>query len=287
MTTITKTKPLELRQDLFISVKGIRVRYWSAGEKGPAVVLIHGLGGYIENWIYNIGPLAEAHRVYAMDLPGFGQSDKKPLILDLMILVRFIKDFMDVLDIDKASLVGNSLGGGLALAFAAEYPYMVDKLIVADSAGMGKEVIRDFGLCSLPVLGEILIRPDRKTSYKLWEKIVYDASKVTPEMKDLSYKYASDPGAKKAMLSALRAGINIFGQKEKLVRRLLSGLSAVKTPTLIVWGRRDGIIPVSHAQVAVEKIPGARLELFDECGHMPMLEQPEKFNRLVLEFLAE
>jgi len=287
MTNLTEAKPPELRQDLFIDVKGVRVRYWSAGEKGSAVVLVHGLGGYIENWVYNIGPLAEAHRVYAVDLPGFGQSDKKPPPRDLFVLVRFIRDFMEALGIEKASLVGNSLGGGLALAVAAEYPERVEKLVLADNAGMGREVITDFNYCSLPLLGELLIRPSRKASAQLWDKIVYDASKLAPEIKDLGYRYASAPGAKKAMLAALRAGVNICGQKQKLVRELLGRLNTLKAPTLVVWGRQDRIIPVSHARIAAGKIPGARLELFDACGHMPMLEYPEKFNRLVLDFLAE
>ena len=278
--------PLELQQDLFIKVNGIRTRYWAAGDKGSVVMLVHGLGGYIENWIYNIGPFAEAYRVFAMDLPGFGQSGKKPLIRDLNALVRFLQGFMGALNISKADLIGNSLGGGLVLAFALEYPEKVEKLVLVDNAGMGREVITDFNLCSLPFLGELLLRQNRKASYKLWEKIVFDASRVVPEMKDLGYQYASAPGAKEAMLATLRAGINLCGQKGKLTRQLLGRLNSVKTPTLVVWGKQDRIIPVTHARIAVENIPGARLELFDECGHMPMLEYPDKFNRLVMEFLS-
>src|SRR4030042_1874487 len=157
----------QLPQDRYVKVGNINTRYWQAGDKGSVVVLVHGLGGFIENWIYNIGPLAESHLVYALDLLGFGRTDRLPVVNDLFILEKFISDFMDIQNISKATLVGNSLGGGLALAFALEYPDKVDKLVLVDNAGMGKDVISDFRLCSLPVLGEILIRPSRKGSDRL------------------------------------------------------------------------------------------------------------------------
>lgn len=279
--------PESLPQDRYVKINGIKTRYWAAGDKGPAILLVHGLGGFIENWVYNIGPLAKSHRVYAMDLPGFGLSDKTPLTRDLKVLVRFIADFMEAFSIEKASLIGNSLGGGLVLQFAIDYPDKVDKLVLVDNAGMGRGVIADFKLCSLPLIGELSVRTSRKGTAVLWRKIVYDSSLVTPELVDLSFRLASQPGAKKALLAALRAGIDIFGQRGDLVRQLLDSLKNIKKPVLVTWGDRDRIIPVAHARTAVEKIAGARLELFDRCGHMPQLEYPEKFNRLVLAFLAE
>lgn len=275
------------QQDRYIEVNNINARYWVAGDKGSAVVLVHGLGGFIENWIYNIGPLAEAHRVYAMDLPGFGRSDKEPLVRDLNVLVRFIADFMDALGIEKASLIGNSLGGGLVLQFALEYPQKVEKLVLVDNAGMGRGVIPDFKLCSLPLVGELLIRPSLKGTVRLWKKIVYDSSLVTPELVDLPYHLAVQPGAKESLLATLRAGINLLGQKDKLTRQLLARLNTIKAPALVVWGKQDRIIPPAHARVAEDRMPSARLEFFDRCGHMPQLEYPEKFNELVLDFLAE
>lgn len=276
-----------LPQDKYIKIGDINTRFWQAGDTGSAIILVHGLGGFIENWIYNIGPLAVSHRVYAIDLLGFGRSDKKPLINDLMVLVKFIKDFLDTQNIAKASLIGNSLGGGLVLAFALDYPANVEKLVLVDTAGMGRGVITDFKVCSLPIFGELLIRPNPEKSARLWAKIVYDASVLTPEMKELTNEYASAVGAPQAMLAALRAGINLFGQKDKLTRPVLARLGTIKAPVLVVWGDRDRIIPPAHARVAAEKIFGARLEIFDRCGHMPMFEYPEKFNKLVLDFLAK
>jgi pimeloyl-ACP methyl ester carboxylesterase len=274
-------------EDRFIKVGNINTRYWAAGEQGSAVVLVHGLGGFIENWAYNINALAERHRVYAMDLMGFGRSDKTPLIRDINVLVKFINDFMETMRIEKASLVGNSLGGGLVLQFALDYPAKVEKLVLVDNAGMGRDVISDFKVCSIPVLGELLTRPSLKGTARLWKEIVCDPVIITPELVNLTYGIISQPGAKKALLAALRSGINLGGQRANLVNSVLNRLSALTAPTLVVWGKKDRIIPVAHAQIAVNKVPGARLEIFERCGHMPQLEQPEKFNKLVLDFLSK
>lgn len=278
---------LNLPEDKFTTVKGVRTRYWAEGQQGSVVILIHGLGGFIESWMYNIGPLAEHHRVYALDLLGFGQTDKTPLIRDMKMLVGFIRDFAVTLNIDKASLIGNSLGGGLALQFALEYPQKVSKLVLVDNAGMGREVCVDFRFCALPVINSFFVRPGRNNVERLLETLVYDASVITPEFKEFSNRYNSVEGAGKALLATLRAGLNIFGQKSKLTRQLLERLHTIEAPTLIIWGNHDRIIPVAHAHIAAKKIPHARLAIFDNCGHMPMLEQPEKFNRIVLEFLNE
>jgi len=270
-----------------MKINGINTRYWAAGDAGSVILLVHGLGGFIENWGYNIGPLAQRHRVYAVDLVGFGRSDKNPLTHDLNDLVQFINDFMEAMNIEKASLVGNSLGGGLVLQFAVKYHQKIEKLVLVDNAGMGRSVIADFKFCSLPLLGELLIRPSLKSTADLWRKIVCDSSLITPDLVNLSYQLAILPGAKKSLLSSLRAGINLLGQRGVLVRQLLESLKGIDKPVLIIWGDHDRIIPPSHARIAAEKIPGARLEFFDRCGHMPMFEYPEKFNKLVLDFLAE
>jgi 4,5:9,10-diseco-3-hydroxy-5,9,17-trioxoandrosta-1(10),2-diene-4-oate hydrolase len=278
---------VQLPPDQYIKVGNINTRFWAAGEKGTAVILIHGLGGFIENWVHNVNALAQQHRVYAMDLVGFGRSDKTPLTHDLNDLVRFINDFMKIQNIEKASLVGNSLGGGLVLQFTLEFPEKVEKLVLVDNAGMGRDVILDFKLCSLPFVGELLTRPSLKGTARLWKKIVYDSSLITSELVELSYRLAAQPSAQKALLAPLRAGINLLGQRAELIRPLIDSLAGIIKPVLITWGQQDRIIPVAHARVAVDKIPGARLEIFDRCGHMPQLEHPGKFNKLVLDFLAE
>jgi pimeloyl-ACP methyl ester carboxylesterase len=278
---------ISLPQDRYVKVGNINTRFWQAGDKGSAVVLVHGLGGFIENWVNNINVLAQRHRVYAMDLVGFGRSDKTPLVKDIYALVQFISDFMDTQDIRQASLVGNSMGGGLVLQFALQFPQKVVKLVLVDNAGMGRDVIIDFRVCSLPFLGEFLIRPSLKGTEKLWKEIVYDPALVTPDLVKMGYELGSLPGASESLLIVLRAGINLWGQRADLTKSLLKDLGKIAAPTIIFWGRQDRIIPAAHAQIAASKIPGAELHIFDCCGHMPMFEHPNEFNKTVLDFLAE
>jgi 4,5:9,10-diseco-3-hydroxy-5,9,17-trioxoandrosta-1(10),2-diene-4-oate hydrolase len=278
---------ISLPQDRYVKVGNINTRFWQAGDKGSAVVLVHGLGGFIENWVNNINVLAQRHRVYAMDLVGFGRSDKTPLVKDFYTLVQFISDFMDTQNIKKASLVGNSMGGGLVLQFALRFPQKVARLVLVDNAGMGRDVIIDFRVCSLPFLGEFLIRPSLKGTEKLWKEIVYDPALVTPELVKMCYELGSLPGASESLLTVLRAGINLWGQRANLTKSLLKDLGKIAAPTIIFWGKQDRIIPAAHAQIAASKIPGAELHIFDRCGHMPMFEHPDEFNKIVLDFLAE
>lgn len=278
---------MQMPEERYIKVGNINTRYLMAGDKGTPVVLVHGLGGSIENWVKNIDPLARSHRVYAPDLKGFGRTDKTPLLRDLDELVQFIGDFMQVMHIEKASLVGNSLGGGLVLQFAVNFPQKVAKLVLVDNAGMGRAVIVNFKVVSIPIIGELLSKTSKKGTAGLWRKIVFDPSLVTDELVEQTYQLAILPGASKALLAALRAGISFRGQRASLTRPLLESAAKLSVPTLVVWGQQDRIIPVAHAQIAVKTIPGARLQLFDRCGHMPQLEHPDEFNNLVLEFLAK
>jgi 4,5:9,10-diseco-3-hydroxy-5,9,17-trioxoandrosta-1(10),2-diene-4-oate hydrolase len=274
-------------QDQYIKVGNINTRFWAAGDKGTPVIFVHGLGGSIENWVYNIDTLAQHHRVYAMDLVGFGRTEKTPLTHDLNVLGKFIDDFMKTQSVEKASLVGNSLGGGLVLRFAIDFPGKVEKLVLVDNAGMGREVILDFKVASLPLIGELLTRPSRKGTARLWKKVVYDSSLVTEGLVEECYGLFTLPGARKALLATVRACINLSGQRADLTGLLISKLGTITVPALIFWGQQDRILPLAHAYIAMKKIPNARLHIFDRCGHMPQLEHPEDFNKLVLDFLAK
>jgi pimeloyl-ACP methyl ester carboxylesterase len=275
-----------LPPDNYVKVGPWNTRYWTAGADGPVILLVHGLGGSVENWMANIGPLSQHHRVYAMDLPGFGRTDKTPLTRSLYDLVDFIPEFMDTLDIEKASLAGNSLGGGLILQFAAQHPARTEKLVLVDNAGLGREVRLDLRLCVVPLLGEWLTRPSRDAVASLWRKIVYDPALVTDELVDMSYDLYCLPGTKKALLATMRAGINICGQRGKLLRELQRNLRAITAPALITWGRQDGIIPLKHAETGRKLLVRSQVYVFDECGHMPQFEHPDRFNEVVLNFLA-
>jgi len=272
-------------QDRYIRIGDINTRYWVEGDKGSAVLLIHGLGGSVENWALNVGHLSGHHRVYAMDLPGSGRSDKTPPIRSIYDLVSFVGDFMKVLQIEKASFLGNSLGGGLVLQFALQHPEKVEKLVLVDNAGIGRKVILDLRLCSVPLLGELLTRPSRKGTATLLKKIVYDPAIVTDDLVTLGYNLITLPGAQQALLATLRAGINLLGQRGNLTKSLLNKIGHITTPALIIWGKQDRILPLTHAYKCHECLPGSEIKIFDNCGHMPQLEHPDEFNALVLRFL--
>jgi pimeloyl-ACP methyl ester carboxylesterase len=273
--------------DNYVKVGHYNTRYWTAGEQGPAVLLVHGLGGSVENWVANMGPLSESHRVYALDLPGFGRTDKLPLTRSLYDVVDFIGAFMDEVGIDKASFIGNSLGGGLILQFAAQYPQRTEKLVLVDAAGLGREVVFDIRACALPLVGEWFTRPSRESTASLWRKILHDPALVTDELVEKSYELYCLPGARKSLLATLRAGVGFFGQRKKLVMELQRNLRAITVPVLITWGRQDRIIPLRHAETGRKLLVRSQVHVFEECGHMPQFEHADVFNKLVLDFLAE
>ena len=273
-------------QDQYIKVGQINTRFWALGDRGTPLVLIHGIGASVEDWIFNIHALAEQHRVYALDLVGFGYSDKPAVQYTATYQAQFVKDFMEAQNIDHANLIGHSMGAGIALQFVIDFPHMVQKLVLVDSAGLGKELYLPFRLCTLPLLGEWLTRPSRKGTAQLLNDVVYDPALVTDDWVELGYQLSALPGAQGPILSALRSGCNLRGMRDDVVRDIVDNLAGITAPTLIIWGRQDAIIPVAYAQVAQQGIPNSRLHIFDRCGHIPQREHPDEFNTLVLDFLA-
>lgn len=271
--------------DQYIKIKGINTRFWSMGDEGASVILIHGIGCYIEMWENNIEALSHNHRVYAIDLAGFGRSDKPTAQYSFPFLTHFVLDFMDMLNIKRASLVGNSMGGGISLQIAIQFPDIVDKLILVDSAGLGKDVSIVLRLASIPLIGELLTRPSRKGTYRFMKECVYDPSILTNDVIELGYRITSLPNAQKAFLKTLRSSCEFGGMNKMVLGTFLEHLHKITAPTLVVWGQQDKIIPVDLAHVAEKRIPNAKLHIFDPCGHFPQIERSEEFNNLVLDFL--
>jgi 4,5:9,10-diseco-3-hydroxy-5,9,17-trioxoandrosta-1(10),2-diene-4-oate hydrolase len=277
---------VEYPQDQYVRVGEVNTRFWALGDEGAAVILIHGLGGHVESWVLNVHALAEHHRVFALDLVGFGRSDKPDAPYTLPFFAQFVRDFMETQGIERASLVGHSLGGGIAFQFALLHPDQVEKLVSVDGAGLGKQGNLLLRLGTLPLLGEWASRPSRKGTAQSYRQIVYDPAVITEEAIDISHELDCLPGAQQAMLATLRSLANLWGVREEVYRPILDNLGNISRPTLVVWGKQDTILPVAHARVAEERMPGAHVHIFDPCGHMPQVERPEEFNKLLLEFLA-
>ena len=278
---------MQAPQDRYTKVGQFNTRYWAEGDHGSTVLLLHGVGGSIESWLPSFAALATQHRVYAMDFLGHGRADK-PLSVSCTwdAAAQFVKEFMETLKIERASLVGHSMGGAVSLHFAHEFPPAVERLVLVCSAGLGKEVTLALRLASVPLLGERLMRPSREGIARELKSEVYDQAVLTDEFIELRYQMAALPGAQQALLRKLRWGFNLFGPYERYYGPILRGLPSIHNPTLIVWGRLDKWIPVAHAQVAAQRLPNARVHIFDNCGHAPMLEKTQQFNALLLDFLG-
>ncbi|MCK4828952.1 alpha/beta fold hydrolase [bacterium] len=277
--------PGELPKDKFASVGQINTRYWDEGEGQVPIILIHGLGGFVESWMGNIEALAKKHRVIAVDLVGFGRSEKPPVAYSIPYLSEFIRDFMATLRIERAVFVGNSMGGAIALQIALTFSEMVDRLVLVASAGLGKEASFSLRILSLPLIGEILSRPSYFMATQTLKSLFLDPVFITEEFVELTYEISSLPGAQEAFLAADRSMFNLWGAKEEFIDPIMSNLHKINMATLIIWGDQDNLLPINHAHFAVEKLPNAEIYVFGSCGHCPQIERAGEFNDLVLKFL--
>ncbi len=254
--------------------------------KGPGLILVHGLAGSVEFWQYNVGPLATEHRVYALDLLGFGGSDKEIEDLSLEYAASFLTQFMDGVGLERASLAGNSLGGLVCAQTAVRSPERVAKLILVDSAGFGRELSPFLRLWSVPVLGDLVFRLYQRAFASLRRWILRDSSSIDDEWLAAAATVLRTPGVRENALRIARMGVSLRGQRQEMLADLRREVAGMETPTLIIWGGRDLVVPVTHAYAARELIPHAEVRIMEGCGHMPQLERPQQFNRLVVDFLA-
>ena len=248
--------------------------------------MLHCAGGSVEFWLYNIHVLAQHYRVYAVDMVGSGLSDKPSASYSLTYQAEFIKNFMDTLGIESATLAGNSMGGAAAIQFTLMFPQRVDKLILISSFGLGKEISLRLRLATLP-FAMSFFRPQRRKINSMLSVDVYNSTLIPQEWNEIRYAIATIPHRNKALSQLARANLNLFSVRRPVFSAIVQKLATITAPTLIIWGKQDRILPVAHADVAAEGLPNNRLHIFDSCGHYPHLERPQEFNSVVLEFLAD
>jgi len=277
----------DVAEDRYVDVNGLRTRYWASGDRGSPLVLVHGLAGSADVWMYNIQPLADQHRVYVPDLPGFGRSDQPGPEFSPFDFADFLDEFMRLLHIDRPSLVGQSLGGGIALHYALRFPGKVNKLVLVDSAGLGREVIWTLRLLSLPLLGELFFHPTQKGVELFFNRAVNDSALITRDFVDLYYHFFSRPGFRASLLRLLRRIVTVRGGREQILGPVKENLQKIDRPVLIIWGGNDHVLPLKHGYFARQKLPDARLEIIEGCGHLPFFERPDTFNELALAFLRD
>jgi len=271
-----------------ITVNGDRVAYRAAGE-GPLLLLVHGMAGSSLTWRHVMPLLADRFTVLAPDLLGQGQSDKPRGDYSLGAHANTLRDLLDALGHERATVVGQSLGGGVAMQFAYQFPERCERLVLVDSGGLGREVT--FYLRMLTVPGfesafRFVCTPrlrDAGNRVAAWLRRA--GVRSTPASQEIWRSYASlaDPDSRQAFFRSLRDVVDVSGQAVSALSRLYR---AAHLPTLIVWGARDPFIPVSHAVAAHQAIPGSRLEIFEGVGHYPHCEAPEHFVAVLLDFIT-
>jgi pimeloyl-ACP methyl ester carboxylesterase len=281
---------MTLPEDRYLSVNGVRVRYWAEGSSGSVVLLLHGIACSVLEWQHNVQALAQRHRVFVVDLPGCGLSDKPDdFRYDIPGLSAFVLSFMSALGVQAAHLVGNSLGGRLALACARTAPQRVLSLLLLDPAGMAeKPTLLEFRLATVPWLGERLTRPTAVGTCMLWRKAFAAPDRfVTDELVSDKCALARQPGAQAAFLRTLRSFVGLGGFEANQVRALQAALPEIRVPALVIWGRQDRFVPCAHAEVLRKRLPDVRVQVWDGCGHAPMIECAERFRQEALAFLAD
>lgn len=270
------------RHGSFEGVLDMNIHFNDAGS-GEVVIMLHGGGpgaGGWSNYSRNIGPFVDAgYRVILLDSPGFNKSD--PMVVEVprgIVNAAAVKGVMDVLDIDKAHLVGNSMGGGTALTFALEYPDRLGKLVLMGPGGGGQSLMMPMPLEGIKHLQNLFKNPSIDALRKMIDVFVYDPSQVTEEL--IQGRFA-------AMMS--NDGIHLKNWVASMKKAALADLSPrfpeIKAKTLCTWGRDDRFLPLDNGLRIVFGIPDARLHIFGKCGHWAQWEHADEFNRLVIDFL--
>jgi pimeloyl-ACP methyl ester carboxylesterase len=277
---------LKLPKDRYIKIGQINTRYWYVGDSGSPIVLLHGAGSSIEAWSQNIQALAQNHQVYAFDMVGSGLSDKPIENYSLGYQGQFLRDFINALKLQYATFIGHSVGASLALKLALESPERVERLVLISCFGIGREIsITSRLLAAFPLIVH-LSQPSAKNVRLILRQNVHNLELVPDEWVEMRSKAFKLPGRKQAFASFLKSSISLLGVRRSVFRPIVSQLSNITVPTLIIWGKQDAIVPVAHAHIAVKKIFNARLHVFDQCGHWAQFEYPREFNQLVAEFLT-
>jgi len=271
-----------------ITLFGTQISVVEAG-RGPVVVLVHGLAGSNHNWAPVIPRLAERFRVVAVDLPGHGDSEKPRGDHSLGAYATLLRDLLEVLGYRRATVVGHSLGGGIAMQFAYQFPERCERLVLVASGGLGREVTLLLRAATLPgsewVLPVIANHWVRDAARWIGRRLSWLPMRPSPALREVGRAYSSlaDAGARGTFVEELRGVMDLQGQRVSAMNRIHL---AAYVPTLIVWGARDPFIPVAHAIDASRRIPNGRIEIFERSGHFPMVEEPQRFARVVTEFMT-
>ena len=270
-----------------ISIHGHQVAYRMGGQ-GPAVLLIHGMAGSASTWQDVMPALAEQATVIAPDLPGHGESEKFRGDYSLGNYASGLRDLLTKLGHGRATILGQSLGGGVAMQFAYQYPERCERLVLVSSGGLGQEVHAGLRALALPGAQYVLalgcsapVRTAGTMLGGLFQRLGFHPKPAVQEIWR-SFESLGDAETREAFVHTLRSVVDVAGQRVDARDRLYL---AAAMPTLLIWGDHDRIIPVDHAYRAHDAMPGSRLEIFEGAGHYPHRDDPQRFVRVLRDFI--
>jgi pimeloyl-ACP methyl ester carboxylesterase len=273
----------------YIDVAGRRTRIRVDGDPDkPPVLLLHGIGRSLEDWAPQYQRLATAYRVIALDIPGFGFTARPGEPITLPALARGVVDTLDTLGEQRPlHVIGNSLGGAIALQLLVLQPERVASLVLVNSAGFGREVTILLRLVAMPVIGRLATRRTTRVSARMLERTIFaDRSLASPGRIDHALAIGRQPDSGAVMREMAHELATSRGVKPGWRAELTAAAAKHPRPTLIIWGDRDRVLPAHHLRAAHQLLPHAETRLFTDIGHMPQMECPNEFAEEVLTFLA-
>jgi pimeloyl-ACP methyl ester carboxylesterase len=269
----------------FVDAGVHRIHYLDYGS-GPTILLVHGGGAGSAVWFRQIAELSKRYRVIAPDNPIFGLSSQPARSVPVPeIITGFLSSFLDAMKIERTSIAGLSIGGFAAAMFALDHPDRVDRLVLLNSAGFGRDLPWGFRLSSLPVLRYAMSWPQRWLHERFFatSEVVNSGAEHNDAYLDYAYNVMENEGHALAVRRNMPLFAGVRGQRNLFREDQLASISA---DTLVIWGRQDRFFPLSHAHRAVSGILYSRLEILEECGHVSLLDQPQQVTELLDAFVA-
>lgn len=273
-----------------VTLHGHQLSFLDSGT-GPAVLFVHGLMSSSATWTAQLDRLTARHRGIAPDLFGHGSSAKPTGDYSLGAHAATLRDLLDAVQVPSATVVGHSLGGGIALQLAYLFPERVDGLVLVSSGGLGRELnplLRAATLPGselvLPVVASNWVHGVGDTALRWWSKVGLPSISASSDEGWRGLSSLADADTRRAFLATSRSVIDVHGQTVSAANRL-SGIAS--RPSMLVWGERDRIVPASHVEAAKLELPASRVEMFQRSGHFPHLDEPDRFARVLDEFMAQ
>jgi pimeloyl-ACP methyl ester carboxylesterase len=268
--------------DQYLTVDHCTVRFRDAGT-GPALLLVHGIAGYLEEWEPAMEILQEKFRVITLDLPGHGLSDKPDIAYTIDYLAGFLKSFLSTMKLDKVFLAGHSLGGAISLSFTLQNPHLVERLILINSAFTRIPLairLGSFGF--LPAMFRKIPFAFVKATGR---QTFYIQNQIPSKWLEDSYRYINEPGVLRAMFSIIRSNMTLAGLKKELSDALLKKIDQLAVPTLILYGENDRIVPNINSKLLHQSLPVSECISIKNCGHELQFECCDLFCRYAEDFL--